>query len=230
MVWIFTLLVHVTLLLAGVGMVVLIISIISSTHTSAERFMRALSAASGFIIYVGAKAVGISLPDLMFRGLSISFPVAVGILGICIPAAAGYFTAWYVIWHLNSKDTQKNAVAMRLLTIVVTFIFFLYSDSYLATYGEQADQKIVLLLPNLTFVLTILLYAIFRFHPTEEFGLVFKLPPGWGQHLRETTKHFDDQLRERTKDWDQRIKESRESWEKKTGESAWSKTKQPPET
>jgi hypothetical protein len=54
---------------------------------------------------------------------------------------------------------------MRILALVMTMTFFLYTDTYVATFyvAHQADFK--LLLPNLTFTLAVLLYAVFRFHP-----------------------------------------------------------------
>jgi hypothetical protein len=49
-------------------MVFLIVAVITQFTTSGvERFMRALAAASGFLIYMGAKALGLSIPDLLFR-------------------------------------------------------------------------------------------------------------------------------------------------------------------
>lgn len=178
MVAIFTLLLHLTLLAAALGQLLLIITVIVAlTPRESERFMRGLAATAGFLIYVGAKAVGVSMPDLLFKGLAFSYPVTLGLAGVLFPALMGYVIAWYVTRHLNSASEMKNALAMRVLTMIVTLVFFLYCDSYLATYGEQNTKDIVFMLPNLTFVLSILLYTIFKYHPPENAIPFWK--PAW---------------------------------------------------
>jgi hypothetical protein len=180
MVALFTLLLHLTLLLAAVGQLFLIATIINAlSPRESEKFMRGLSAAAGFLIYVGAKAIGISIPDLLFRGLAISYPITIGLLGILFPAIIGYVLAWYVTRHLNSTDAMKNVLAMRALTMIVTLVFFLYCDAYLATYGDRNEKDVVLLLPNLTFVLSVLLYTVFKYHPPEDAIPLWR--PRWRQ-------------------------------------------------
>ena len=47
-------------------------------------------------------------------------------------------------------------------------VFFLFVDTYVATYGAAHDAGFALLLPNLTFTLAVLLYAVFRYHPLPD--------------------------------------------------------------
>lgn len=166
MVGIFTVLTHVTLLLAALGQLTLIIVIILKFSAFIqEQIMRSLAAACGLLIYVGAKAVGVSIPDLIIQSLSTTLPLSIGLLGIALPALSGFILAWYVVRFLNSTNALRNVVGMRVLTLIMTFVFFLYCDAYIAAYGET--RGILYLLPNLSFVLSILLYAIFKYHPAR---------------------------------------------------------------
>ena len=60
---------------------------------------------------------------------------------------------------------MRNVVGMRVLSLLMTFVFFLYCDTYIATYGVRKSHDFVYLLPNMTFVLSVLLYSLFRYHP-----------------------------------------------------------------
>ncbi|MHB8272153.1 hypothetical protein [Bradyrhizobium sp.] len=170
MVIVFTVLTHLVLFAAALGMLWLIAAVISGvffgqTDFDGEAFMRCLAAACGLLLYLGSKAVGLSMPELMFKALSTSFPVAVGIVGVLFPASVGFLVSWYVVRQFENSDVRQNAVAIRILTIVVVFVFFLYSDSYVASFGTELGSAFLHLLPNLSFVLSVLLYAVFKFHP-----------------------------------------------------------------
>src|SRR5690349_2334374 len=143
----FTILVHATLLLAAVGQLVLIYFLIVRFYPVIhEQIMRALAATCGLLIYVGSKAVGVSIPDLVFKALSTSLPISVGVLGIVLPAACGLAVSWYVVRYLNSKDAVRDIVGMRLLALTMTFVFFLYCDSYVASYSSQTRNEFIYLL------------------------------------------------------------------------------------
>ena len=163
---IFTILVHAALLFAAFGQFYLLLSVIlrfsSYEH---EKLMRGLSAACGLLIYVGSKALGLSIPTFIYESLSTTVPISIGLLGVIAPSVMGFVIAWYVVRYLNSKDAVRNVVGMRVLTMIMTYVFFLYCDAYVATYGTGQSKDFVYLLPNLTFVLSILLYAIFQYHP-----------------------------------------------------------------
>jgi hypothetical protein len=156
--------VHATLLIAAFGQLILIVRIIfgfaSSRH---EKIMRCLAAICGLLIYVGMEAAGISIPDAMYRALSTSIILA-GFLGVLLPSAAGLLVAWYVIGTLRSGHPEQNVVGMRILSITMTYVFFLYCDTY-ASYGVNEKKEFFHLLPNFAFVLSMLLYALLRYHP-----------------------------------------------------------------
>lgn len=167
MVTIFEALVHLVLFLAAIGQILLVFVIITRFSSDMQEvIMRALAAACGLLIYIGSKTFGLSIPDLAFQALSTSFPVAIGLVGLVIPSFIGVLVAWYVISYLNSRNVLRKIVGMRVLTLMMTFVFFLYCDSYMATLAPERKGELTYLLPNIVFVLSVLLYAIFKYHPT----------------------------------------------------------------
>jgi hypothetical protein len=166
MVGIFTIMVHAALLFAALGQFYLLLNLILRfSYHQHEKIMRALAAAAGLLIYVGSKSVGVSIPRLIYESLETTVPISVGILGVAIPSMSGFLIAWYVVRFLNSADAVRNVVGMRVLSLIMTFVFFLYCDSYVATYGQEKSKDLIYLLPNITFVLSVLLYSIFKYHP-----------------------------------------------------------------
>ena len=93
-----------------------------------------------------------------------------------MPSFVGVIVSWYVVRFLNNRHPEHDVVGMRILSLVMTFVFFLYCDSYIATYGTQQNDRLVYLLPNLSFVLSVLLYAILHYHPHgKEFSMKSRL-------------------------------------------------------
>ena len=76
--------------------------------------------------------------------------------------------AWYVTGYFNNRNERKNLIGMRVLSMVMAVVFFLFVDTYVAAYGTTQDAGFALLLPNLTFTLAVLLYAVFRYHPLPD--------------------------------------------------------------
>lgn len=79
----------------------------------------------------------------------------------------GFAVSWFFIRHIKSKNAQKDAVAMRILTLMMSLVFFLYCDSYFYVFTSDA-KGVVHYLPNLIFVLSALLYAVLKYHPYQE--------------------------------------------------------------
>src|ERR1041384_4932249 len=166
MVTIFTGLTHFVLFAAAIGMLGLIVGLIwgdffDSNRSNEESLMRLLAAACGFLLYIGSKAVGLSIPELAFKALYTSLPLQIALAGVLFPSLIGFFVSWYVVNMLEGADAQKNAVAIRILTMIVVFVFFLYSDSYVASFDSKLGTSFIHLLPNLSFVLSVLFYMIF---------------------------------------------------------------------
>jgi hypothetical protein len=179
--------VHATLLLAVLGQFVLILLIIfrfsSPPH---EKAMRVLAAGCGLLVYVGLKAAGISIPDA-YRASSMG-AISVGTFGVALPFAAGLSVAWYSVRTLAGRNPEQNVLGMRILSLVMTFIFFLFCDSYLR-YGANEKREFVELLPNFTFVLAMMLYAVLCYRPLRTAAPAAAQSSSEPEHAREPQRY-----------------------------------------
>jgi hypothetical protein len=158
-------LVHLTLVGAAFGQVALIFVLIYGfSEAKHEKIMRALATVCGLLIYVVAKVHDLTFGDLFFQGMSEAVPFRIGLIGFVIPSGAGLLVAWYVVSYLNSMHPERNVIGMRVLTMFMTLVFFLYCDSYVMSFGLGGGSKTTLL-PNVVFVVTVILYALFKYHP-----------------------------------------------------------------
>lgn len=179
--------VHATLLLAALGQFVLILLVIfrfsSPPH---EKAMRALAAGCGLLVYVGLKAAGISIPDA-YRASSMG-AISVGTFGVALPFAAGLSIAWYSVRTLAGRNPEQNVLGMRILSLVMTCIFCLFGDSYLH-YGANEKREFVELLPNFTFVLATMLYAVLCYRPLGTAAPAAAQSSSEPEHTREPQRH-----------------------------------------
>lgn len=130
-----------------------------------EMLMRGIAGVVGLLLYLGSRAIGLSVPELSFKAMSMSFPFAIAIGGILVPSAVGVLVSWFVVRHISGRTAAKDAVAMRVLTMVMALVFFIYCDSWLYTFSEGG--KALQFVPNLVFVLAALLYAVFKYQPYD---------------------------------------------------------------
>jgi hypothetical protein len=169
MVSIFTTLIHVVLVAAALCQLLLIGVVIARFNRSIpETIMRSAAAVAGVLLYLGAKALGLSIPAFLLQALTQSGAYLTGLAGALAPALVGFVVAWYVTGYFNSRNERKNLIGMRVLALVMAVVFFLFVDTYIAAYGAAHDAGFNLLLPNLTFTLAVLLYAVFRYHPLPD--------------------------------------------------------------
>ena len=160
---------HVVLVTAIIGKLLLIYTVIAKFSSSTqERIMRAIAATCGMLLYLGAKALGLSLPMFLLGALTQGGAYLTGFLGALMPALLGFVVAMYCCHYFNSRNARKNVIGMRLLSLMMMVAFFLYSDAYLLAVDASHAGDFKLLLPNLTFVLAVLLYAVFKYHPLPE--------------------------------------------------------------
>jgi hypothetical protein len=165
---VFTVLANAGLIGAMLGKLALLYTIVIRFSPSwQERVMRSIASTAGVLLYIGAKAVGISIPAFLLQVLTEGGAYLTGIVGAMAPAAVGYIVAWYVTRYLNSRNARRSLVGMRLLALVMTVVFFLFADVYIAATAHQADT-LKLLMPNLSFSLAIMLYSVFKFHPPAD--------------------------------------------------------------
>jgi hypothetical protein len=161
------LLVYLVLIACGIGMLLVGLSIICRflNPSPVEVILRAMSAILGLLGWAGSKAIGVSIPDLLFQSLQLS-SLVVGIVGIILPSVAGYLMASYVIHKLKSSSPQ-DVLPVRILSLVITFAFFVYADALMASFSASEQGQFKHLLPNLTFVISMLVYIVFKFKPQQ---------------------------------------------------------------
>ncbi len=161
--------------------------VILDNPDSIERLLRVAAFGAGLLTYVGAKALGVSIPELMASALAVAAPLSFGFLGVVFPALAGTFVAWFCL-RLMQKDDN---VAARGLVLFSAFFFTMFADTY-ASMATQAvtSTSVDLILPNITFVLGVVFYTIFKYQPkaAEE-------PGSRGGILGDGIQKFKDKLK-----------------------------------
>lgn len=159
MAYIFCIFTHVLVLAAIVGMAVFLVHVIKDDHDVTERLLRVVAFAAGLLSYLAAKAYGVAIPTLIASALDVTKPLTLGFFGAVIPSMAGTFVAWFCL-RLMKND---HDVGKRGLVLFASFIFTMFSDSYTALATKITPEQTGFGLPNMTFVLGIVLYIIFKY-------------------------------------------------------------------
>jgi|WetSurMetagenome_2_1015567.scaffolds.fasta_scaffold16995_8 hypothetical protein len=143
-----------------------------------EATLRVASAMLGFLIYISATAIDISMPDLILKALSqtnilsgINKMISFAIFVMLIPIGSGIVVSRYII-----KGSASSVLIITIVFIIVTF-----SDVYIATYNKDllVNGYNKALLPNILFILSVGFYVVFHvlFHvePQKHYYLTFFL-------------------------------------------------------
>jgi hypothetical protein len=131
--------------------------VIFDGNDSSERLTRISALVAGLLIYLVGRAFDISIPDLMASSLEQAHPVIEALLGFVVPFITGSFVSWFCIQMMRSS----SEIASRGLILFSTLMFTMFVDTYatLALKANPGDLKFAL--PNITFVLGIILIRIF---------------------------------------------------------------------
>ena len=159
MVYFFTILTHVLIILGILGIFYFIGYLIISVKDTVERILRTSALTTGFLIYYGSKLVGLSIPSFMIKAISTLNPFTIGFFGIIFPGFIGTIVAWYCVKNINKHED----VAARTVILITTFIVVLFGDVYSVTFQFGHGYINEILLPNLTFTIGLCLYLIFKY-------------------------------------------------------------------
>ena len=160
--YILWILVHLLVLTALVAMVVFMMQVIKEQNNALERLLRMAAFAAGLLAYLGGRAYGISIPEMMTAALSITKPLTLGFWGVIVPSISGTLVAWFCI-HLMRDSSD---VAARGLVLFSSFVFTMFTDTYGAIATQVTPSSTRLAPPNITFVLGVILYTIFKYKRT----------------------------------------------------------------
>ena len=159
MAYIFVVFIHALVLAAIIGMAFFLVHVIKDDHDATERLLRIVAFSAGLLSYLAAKAYGIAIPTLMASALDITKPLTLGFFGAILPSMAGTFVAWFCLRLMkNNQDVGKRG-----LVLFASFIFTMFSDSYTTIASKITPSQSANGLPNMTFVLGIILYIIFKY-------------------------------------------------------------------
>lgn len=165
MVAIFNFLLHIVIVAGFIGLVFVSAKLawFYQSPSEFERSIRVLSCVVGFLIYIGSRAVGLSMPELMMSAIAQGSFVNTFVLAILLPAGVGVAVTWFIINRLQ----HSHAIALRSLLMLIVFVLFLLVDSYAVAFGESVNGENInkFLLPNMIFTLSVSLYAIFFLKP-----------------------------------------------------------------
>lgn len=140
---------------------------IVETTVIQERIVRGLALVTGSFAYIAARALGVSIPALMVEAVAQGQILGVVFLGLIIPSLAGFFMARYVIWCMKNDDV----IAMRVMFLISSLVLIMFADVYSFAAAESNKlESLKPLLPNVTFLLTIMLYIVLVYRPVQRVG------------------------------------------------------------
>ena len=141
-----------------------------------EKLIRVFAVLIGLFTYIGAKAFGMTIPELMFSPIDAVHP-SLNVLKHCIlPSLAGLAVGAILISSLKSDSD----IGVRVVLIVLVFTITLFGDVYSQAFGDgfamlvnksqdnpDMKQFDLRLIPNVTFVLSLGMYIVLRFESNE---------------------------------------------------------------
>ena len=136
---------------------------IIATRTVSERIVRGIAMTAGTFAYLASKALGISLPTLILEAVAQGKWFSFLLIGAVIPALAGFFLTRYIMSCMRKHD----AIAVRVMIMLSALVFVMFGDVYVAAAGEAKLLDLRPLLPNVTFLLTMMCYIVLEYRPKD---------------------------------------------------------------
>ncbi len=162
----FNFLTHLVIIGGCIGLIVATIKLIGDTRSVQQQTLRIIACVVGVFIYVGARAVGMSIPELILQAESVTAPVSIGAVGFIFPALTGTAAAWILTKALKNNGN----ISVRVVILVMSFLVFMFGDVYAAAFTTtvRSGEFNNTLLPNLLFVLSLGLYVILKHDPDDD--------------------------------------------------------------
>ena len=164
----FNIVLHILLIGSMGGFIVAIVADAVADPDRRERVLRLAALGAGALVAVGAQASGASYAAFIVDSLANGQgPTAMAALAAsAIPAAGGIGLGWFLVWTYR----RSTRIGAR----VLGFIGMLASLAFVAIYAQATQTKGVVLgaaaLPNVSFVVGVILTIIFTFDPQLKRG------------------------------------------------------------
>ena len=136
---------------------------IIATRSISERIVRGLAMTAGTFAYLASKALGISLPTIILESVEAGKWFSFITIGAIIPSLAGFFLSRYIMSCMRKHD----AIAIRVMIMMAALIFVMFGDVYVAAAGQAKLLDLRPLLPNVSFLLTMMCYVVFEYRPRD---------------------------------------------------------------
>ncbi len=158
-------LLHLAVLLSTLLLGAFLLKLITGERNHIENSIRAMACAVGFLIYMGSKAIGGSIPQLLFGGMQEAMPIRITLVGGLFPAAVGWIVAFFCIWSLRKGESFVS----RIIILFGVFIFTAFVDTYILTYSidKTSNEINKALMPNISFIVGVVMYVVLNVKPEQ---------------------------------------------------------------
>jgi hypothetical protein len=181
---------HAVLLASILAQIALIwLMIVGFDRPRAELLMRSCAAVAGALTYIAAKAMGISIPELLLLPIAMGGGYITGIVGSMLPSAGlGFLLSWWVCGCLSSWSRRRATIGMRALSMILVLTWFAFVDVYAATLTVTHGGGFSVLMPNVAFLLAALIHALVRYHPPAAGDEPATLPADQAERIIEAVR------------------------------------------
>ena len=140
----------------------------NATHgtNSMELALRVSSLFAGALVVVGAQAAGLSFASFTVGALSSTHPttaVLSKVAGTVVPGGLGVGMGWYLTRSLY----RSQNIAMRIMAFVGMLAASQFAAIYVIATSRRGVQLGATALPNIFFVVGILLYMMLKYDPSR---------------------------------------------------------------
>jgi hypothetical protein len=156
-------LLHVMLIGSMVAFVGCSVLVTFRTDSSLERAIRASALFCGALIVLGAQAAGLSFADFTVNALSNSnlAGATAKVMGAVVPATAGIVIGRYLTLSVRKSEN----IAIRVLAFVGTLAATQFATIYAIGVKANGLEIGAPAIPNVAFVVGILLYVVLKYEP-----------------------------------------------------------------
>jgi len=159
---IFGLLFHAVILLCTILAGVFIYRLVDESASRAEKTIRVLAVLGGLLLFFFSKATGLNISDIMVESIS-QYSITFILVNTLVPAIIGFVVANFCIKSLKKGEN----IAKRIIVLFGVLLISQLVDVYITATRQNGFLYSNELLPNISFILAVIFYVIFRYQ-TED--------------------------------------------------------------